>query len=134
MGHSLSIIGRSGCGKSTLLKLIFGILPATSGIVSLNAQQAVYLSQEEASIPSDTVYSNLLLPFHLKGTPISESIKTQATQILREVGLEAWTHHRACELSGGMRKRLELARTLLQDPDLLLMDEPFALLDVFICR
>ncbi len=133
-GHSLSIIGRSGCGKSTLLKLIFGILQPQGGIVSLNAKQAVYLSQEEAIIPWHSVYSNLLLPFRLKGTSISQKMHTQALQILEDVQLSYWAHRPAQELSGGMRKRLELARALLQKPDLLLMDEPFASLDAFTCQ
>lgn len=127
----LAIVGRSGCGKSTLLKLIFGILKPQNGQVCHTAKHAVYISQEEALIPWKTVLNNMLLPFKLYGQQITPEVTQRANKLLADAGLDSHTDKLARELSGGMRKRLELARSLLQNPDFLLMDEPFSSLDVF---
>lgn len=129
--ETMAIVGRSGCGKSTLLKLIFGILTPLHGQIHHLAKRAVYISQEEALIPWKTVLNNVLLPFKLSGQHITTEIIQAACDILADVGLDTKAHKPAGELSGGMRKRLELARALLQNPDFLLMDEPFSSLDVF---
>ncbi|MGL4524765.1 MAG: ATP-binding cassette domain-containing protein [Spirochaetia bacterium] len=126
---ALSILGPSGSGKSTLLKLIFGVLSASKGSLHLSAKNPMYLGQEESLIPWKSVMYNLLLPYKLNTEKVNTQILSDAHILLEQVGLLSYQKRRVCQLSVGMRKRLELARCLLKKPDFLLMDEPFAALD-----
>jgi NitT/TauT family transport system ATP-binding protein len=134
-GEFVSIVGPSGCGKSTVLNIISGLLPATNGEVRIGGElvNAVnprlgYLFQENTLLPWRTVQKNVELGLELRG--VNKEMRSEtATRLIRQVDLEAFSNHYPCELSGGMKKRCELARTLAIDPEVFLMDEPFGALD-----
>jgi NitT/TauT family transport system ATP-binding protein len=137
-GEFVSIVGPSGCGKSTLLRLIAGLLPHTSGEITLFGQspqaarragQGVgFVFQHPTLLPWRTVRQNLTLPLELgpHPTPIDPG---QFDDLLALVGLSDFAHALPHQLSGGMQMRASLARALARRPDLLLLDEPFAALD-----
>ncbi len=134
-GEFLSIIGPSGCGKSTLLRLAAGLLPLQSGSLQVNgavprrAQQAGAFGitfQDAALLPWRTVLANVRLPLEVqrrRGTPVDPRA------LLSLVGLSGFDRYYPHQLSGGMQQRAALARALVTDPPILLMDEPFAALD-----
>lgn len=134
-GEFVSLVGASGCGKSTFLRLVDGLITPTSGEVMLDGTRVsgpgtdrAFVFQEDRMLPWRTVQRNVILGLELKGVPKREAAAT-AEQLLDLVGIPAFAHHYPRELSGGMRQRANLARALAIDPEVLLMDEPFASLD-----
>ena len=135
-GEFVSLIGPTGCGKSTLLNVAAGLLAPSSGTVSVFSKElsglnshAGYLFQSDALLPWRTAQENVTLGLELRGLPDRQS-RRRAQEWLARVGLATHGHKYPHELSGGMRKRVALAQTLILDPKMLLMDEPFAALDV----
>ncbi len=135
-GQFVAIIGPSGCGKSTLLRLIASLLHPTSGSIRLDGKtpaeanagrQVAWLAQSPALLPWLTVEGNIALARKLLATRLNHQISVQ--QALRRVGLEDAAQAYPFTLSGGMQQRLALARLLIQNAGLWLMDEPFAALD-----
>lgn len=134
-GEFLSIVGPSGCGKSTLLRVVAGLLPADSGRVILDGNPVKEVPptvglvfQNDALLPWHTVRENVRLALVLRNIPRAEHDR-RIDSLLAMVGLEGFGDQRPGTLSGGMRKRVALARALAYDPDLFLMDEPFGPLD-----
>lgn len=129
-GEFLGVLGPSGCGKSTLLRLIAGLLPPTSGTVGLSPSVAstAFVFQDAHLLPWRTVLDNAALPLELKGADREQRYARARTE-LDHVGLRDALDRYPAQLSGGMRMRVSLARALVTDPQLLLMDEPFAALD-----
>jgi NitT/TauT family transport system ATP-binding protein len=132
----VALVGPSGCGKSTSLSLIAGLEAPTSGTVSVRgtpvtgiARSVGFLFQRDALLPWKTVYENVALPLVLRGVR-GDSQRERAGDFIDRVGLRGFEHNYPHELSGGMRKRVALAQTLVYDPEILLMDEPFSALDV----
>ena len=134
-GEFVSIIGPSGCGKSTVLKLISGLTPPSSGTIRVdgmtprNARETVsYIFQDPTLLPWRTVRDNIGLALELDG--MSRDRRAAKTNPLLDlVGLRSVADAYPCELSGGMKMRVSIARALATNPRLLLMDEPFAALD-----
>ena len=134
-GEFVSIVGPSGCGKSTLLMLISGLIPATTGTIEVGGIRVkgaignvAIVFQRDVLLDWRTVLANVLLPVEIKKLdPVSHRRKAQ--ELLRSVGLEEFEDKYPGELSGGMRQRVAICRALVQDPGLLLMDEPFGALD-----
>jgi NitT/TauT family transport system ATP-binding protein len=134
-GEFLSIVGPSGCGKSTFLNVLLGLLKPDSGQLSLRGKtiagpgpDRAMVFQEFGLLPWRTVRSNIELGLELKGTP-ANTRRNIARRFIDMVGLAGFEEHYPHELSGGMKQRVGLARALATDPDVLLMDEPFAALD-----
>jgi NitT/TauT family transport system ATP-binding protein len=135
-GEFVSVVGPTGCGKSTLLNVAAGLIAPSQGSVSVFGEQlqginsrAGYLFQSEALMPWRTALQNVMVGLEFRGVAADETASL-ATDWLRRVGLSAHGHKYPHELSGGMRKRVALAQTLILDPKILLMDEPFSALDV----
>ncbi len=129
------IVGPSGCGKSTLLRLVAGLAEATAGRITLDGRPIVGPSAERGMVfqsytlfPWLTVRRNIEFGLELKRTPAAERARI-ARHFIREVGLEGFEDAYPDQLSGGMRQRTALARALANDPEILLMDEPFGALD-----
>jgi NitT/TauT family transport system ATP-binding protein len=135
-GEFVSLLGPSGCGKSTALRLIAGLGAPSSGTVRVaraaaeaNGRHAVgFVFQEPTLMPWTTVRENVRLPLKLAHVPLS-SARARVDEALAQVGLSEFADAYPRELSGGMKMRVSLARALVTDPDILLMDEPFAALD-----
>jgi NitT/TauT family transport system ATP-binding protein len=134
-GEFLSIVGPSGCGKSTLLNLAAGLMPCSSGEVHYEGERVDalnlrvgYMTQKDNLMPWRTVAGNVGLPLVIRG--VRGAARARAIQTYIDlVGLTGFERHFPSELSGGMRKRVALARLLLADPETLLLDEPFGALD-----
>ena len=137
-GEFLSLIGPSGCGKSTLLRIIAGLSKPSSGIRNLLLEtdrvgqlpggHIGFVFQDPTLMPWSTVTDNVLLPFRLAGR-IRPAERERAGAEIQSVGLAGFERAYPRQLSGGMRMRVSIARALVTDPDLLLLDEPFAALD-----
>ena len=134
-GEFISIIGPSGCGKSTLLNIISGILTPSSGEVKYNDPQINtnldkmgYMFQKDYLFPWLTVRENVLLGLKIKNIYTKENIEF-ADKMLECYGLLKFKSHKPTQLSGGMRQRVALIRTLVLKPEVLLLDEPFSALD-----
>ena len=134
-GEFLSVIGPSGCGKSTLFNVIGGLLGSYQGTVNVAGetingphQSIGMVFQEESTFPWRTVTDNVAFPLELTGMGKAQRIE-KAKHFIGMVGLKGFENRYPGELSGGMRQRVSLARTLASEPKILLMDEPFAALD-----
>jgi NitT/TauT family transport system ATP-binding protein len=128
-GEFVCLVGASGCGKSTLLSLVAGLDQPTSGTIDVAGETPPALMfQEPALFPWLTVAGNVALPLRLRGVPRAERA-AMATELLGVVRLADFARRRPYELSGGMRQRVALARTLALHTPVLLMDEPFGALD-----
>jgi NitT/TauT family transport system ATP-binding protein len=134
-GEFLSIVGPSGCGKSTFLNVVLGLIAPDSGEIKLRGraiegpgQDRAMVFQEFGLLPWRTVENNVELGLELKGVP-STTRRGTARRFIDMVGLTGFEGHYPHELSGGMKQRVGLARALATDPEVLLMDEPFAALD-----
>jgi NitT/TauT family transport system ATP-binding protein len=134
-GEFLSVIGPSGCGISTLFNVIGGLLNGYDGIVSVAGETISgphksigMVFQEESTFPWRTVTDNVAFPLELIGMPKAKRVE-RARHFISLVGLDGFENRYPGELSGGMRQRVSLARTLASEPKILLMDEPFAALD-----
>lgn len=130
-GEIISVLGASGCGKSTLLNLIAGLLSPTAGTIE-SKQQIGYIFQDDALFPWRTVESNLMLASGIKKEITRTSVKENITKYLQIFHLkpEVLTQYPS-QLSGGMRQRISIMQTLMFNPGLILLDEPFAALDFF---
>jgi len=135
-GRFVSVVGPSGCGKSTILALVAGLITATSGTITIRDDpvRAVrtdvgFLFQRDALLPWRTVRENVSLALRFRGLGRRE-IADRVDPWLARVGLAPFADNFPHELSGGMRKRAQLAQSLVVDPSVLLMDEPFSALDV----
>jgi NitT/TauT family transport system ATP-binding protein len=134
-GEFLTIVGPSGCGKSTLLNMISGLLPASAGemlykgapIVGVNAEIG-YVTQADNLYPWRTLRENVEFPLEVRGVARAER-RRRAAELIERVGLGGFEDHYPYELSGGMRQRGNIIRTLSYDPEVILMDEPFGPLD-----
>jgi NitT/TauT family transport system ATP-binding protein len=134
-GNLLAIIGPSGCGKTTLLRILAGLLPPSSGRVVLQGRAVSGPSdgigvvfQEPVLLPWRTVFQNVVLPLELHGRD-NDAGRCRVDDLLGLVGLADFRNRNVWELSGGMQQRVSIARALVSDPLLLLMDEPFGALD-----
>lgn len=135
-GEFVSVVGPTGCGKTTLLNVAAGLLAPTSGTILVFGnplaginREAGYLFQADALMPWRDARSNVLAPLEFEGVPRHEA-NERAEDWLGRVGLARHGHRYPHQLSGGMRKRIALAQTLIRNPRILLMDEPFSALDV----
>ena len=128
------IIGPSGCGKSVLLKVLAGLIPYESGNISIQSNNIGMLFQKNALFDSLTVEENLLFPIQEKKGSIDSKDKQKAKHFLEEVGLDGCQNLYPDELSGGMQKRLGIARSLIINPEVILYDEPTAGLDPITSR
>ena len=131
----VSIVGPSGCGKSTFLNILLGLIKPDSGEIKLDGalitgpgQERAMVFQEFGLLPWRTVTANVELGLELKGVPHLQR-SGRATELIELVGLKGFESHYPHELSGGMKQRVGLARALATEPQVLLMDEPFAALD-----
>jgi NitT/TauT family transport system ATP-binding protein len=130
-GEFVAVIGPSGCGKSTLLKAIAGLIPTTSGSVRFRSgadSRVGFVFQADALLPWKTALANVEVALRLSGAGRGEA-RRQALSLLGKVGLEDQASKFPGQLSGGMRKRVALARALAYEPAVFLMDEPFSALD-----
>ena len=134
-GEFIAIVGPSGCGKSTLLSLISGLLQPENGTILLDGRSITqtranvgYMLQKDHLLEWRTIYQNVILGLEIQHKLTTEN-KLRIEQMLSNYGLEAFRNSRPSQLSGGMRQRAALIRTLAQNPDLLLLDEPFSALD-----
>ena len=131
-GDFISLLGPSGCGKSTALRLIAGLSEPTSGRIDWRTQRARgdlgVVFQEPTLMPWATVAQNVFLPFRLEGKSY-DAIKDDILAALKLVGLDKFQNAYPRELSGGMKMRVSIARAMVTQPKLILMDEPFAALD-----
>ena len=134
-GQFVSIIGPSGCGKTTVLSLIAGLLTPTSGKILIDGKQLLskndnlaYMLQKDHLFGWRTIEKNILLPLEVKRKVTKEN-KQYALKLVEKYGLKAFIKKYPDQLSGGMRQRVALIRTLVSNPKILLLDEPFSALD-----
>ncbi len=129
-GSFVTFLGPSGCGKTTLLNLIAGIYRPVRGELSVHTDRISFVFQNDALLSWRTALGNVLLPFELAGRAIDEDLRSRARRVLADLGLAGCEGFYPAQLSGGMKKRVELARALVTEPELLILDEPFSSLDV----
>jgi NitT/TauT family transport system ATP-binding protein len=133
----VALVGPSGCGKTTVLNCVAGLLRPTRGVVNYDGQPVTalnrrigYLSQKDTLLPWRTAADNIRIAMELKCRPTSRAAADAKVEAMIDlVGLKGFERHYPAELSGGMRKRVALARTLIYEPEALLLDEPFGALD-----
>jgi ABC-type nitrate/sulfonate/bicarbonate transport system ATPase subunit len=134
-GRFVSLVGPSGCGKSTLFNIIAGLMQPTEGRVLIDSEDATgtigrvgYMLQKDLLLPWRTVLDNVILGMEIQGKPLREA-RERALPLLQKYGLSGFEYLYPNSLSGGMRQRAALLRTLLFDTDVILLDEPFGALD-----
>jgi len=134
-GRFVSLIGPSGCGKSTIFNIVAGLQEPTEGRVMIDGEDATgtigrvgYMLQKDLLLPWRTVLDNVILGMEIQGKPLPEA-RERALPLLRKYGLSGFEYLYPNSLSGGMRQRAALLRTLLFDTDVILLDEPFGALD-----
>lgn len=127
-GEFISIVGPSGCGKSTLLSLICGLMKPEQGTVELHGKLMGYMLQKDHLLEWRSIYKNIVLGLEIRHMLTPET-KHKVQEYLNQYGLADFANAKPSELSGGMRQRVALIRTLILEPDLLLLDEPFSALD-----
>jgi NitT/TauT family transport system ATP-binding protein len=136
-GEFVALVGPSGCGKSTILNMVAGLLRPTEGRLCYGGEvvgdlnlRVGYMTQKDTLLPWRTVFKNIESPLELAAHKTSAADrKEKVAKMIELVGLKGFETHYPGELSGGMRRRVALARMLIYDPDTLLMDEPFGALD-----
>jgi NitT/TauT family transport system ATP-binding protein len=134
-GEIISIVGPSGCGKTTLLNTLCGLLSPDSGSIRWHGREVTgqpqnvgYMLQKDLLLPWRTALGNAMLGLEIRGVAAAEA-EDRSRAMLDQLGLHGFADHYPSTLSGGMRQRVALARTLVHEPDVLLLDEPFAALD-----
>ena len=134
-GEFITIVGPSGCGKTTLLKIIGGLIPKTAGKIYLDGSEIAgpnpkigLIFQSPVLLPWRTIYENIMLPVDVRKAPRKEHDRW-ARELLELVGLTGFENYYPSELSGGMQQRAALCRAMINNPSILLMDEPFGALD-----
>ncbi|MCR8635585.1 ABC transporter ATP-binding protein [Paenibacillus radicis (ex Xue et al. 2023)] len=134
-GEFISIVGPSGCGKSTMLSLISGMYKPTKGKVMINGQvvsgtspKVGYMLQHDHLFEWRDILSNLMVGAEIRRMDLGKA-ERKAMELMERYGLGGFAHHSPAQLSGGMRQRVALIRTLVTEPDILLLDEPFSALD-----
>ncbi len=128
-GEFVSLLGPSGCGKTTVLRMIAGLAEVSDGRIDWHTPRDLgFVFQEPTLMPWSTALTNVMLPLKLRKTPAREAA-ARAEAALAAVGLEDFLKAYPRELSGGMKMRVSIARALVTEPRILLMDEPFAALD-----
>ncbi len=128
-GEFVSIVGPSGCGKSTILSILCGLLDKSDGSINLSKDINIgYMLQDDSLLDFRTIYKNCLLGLEIKGE-LTNSNKEYVMSLLKTYGLKDFINSYPSSLSGGMRQRVALIRTLAIKPDILLLDEPFSALD-----
>ena len=134
-GSFVAVVGPSGCGKSTLLSLLAGLIPLSMGKLTIDGEEVLkphpksgVVFQSDLLLDWRSVLDNVLLPIEIKKLKRKEYVD-RAQELLAQVGLEGFADKFPYELSGGMRQRVAICRALIQEPGLLLMDEPFGALD-----
>jgi NitT/TauT family transport system ATP-binding protein len=134
-GEFISLVGPSGCGKTTFLRIVAGLEPASSGEVLLDGRAVHrpggdrgFVFQSDSLLPWRTVFANAIIGREIAGR-VGAADRQRAMELLKLVGLEGFENYHPRQLSGGMRQRVNLARALAIDPEILLMDEPFSALD-----
>jgi NitT/TauT family transport system ATP-binding protein len=128
LGEFVSVVGPSGCGKTTLLRIAAGLMDPSAGSVRVSTGHIGYVFQDPTLLPWRSVQANVELPGELRHLPRDER-RRRADDAIKLVGLEEFAQHRPQTLSGGMRMRVSLARSLTLAPELFLLDEPFGTLD-----
>ncbi len=134
-GEFISVVGPSGCGKTTFLRIVAGLEHATAGAVSIDGRVVEgpgtdrgFVFQNDSLLPWRTVFTNAMIGREISGA-VGPDDRKRTMELLKLVGLEGFENYHPRQLSGGMRQRVNLARALAIDPEILLMDEPFAALD-----
>ncbi|MGH7034874.1 MAG: ABC transporter ATP-binding protein [Stellaceae bacterium] len=134
-GEFCSVIGPSGCGKSTILNLVAGLIRPSDGSVAFDGRPVErlntdvgYVTQDDNLLPWRSLRANVELALELRNVPREERMR-RSQELIRRVGLEGFENHLPAQLSGGMRKRASIIRTLIYDTRAVLMDEPFGALD-----
>jgi NitT/TauT family transport system ATP-binding protein len=134
-GEFIGVVGPSGCGKTTFLRIIAGLEPASSGEVTLDGRvvrtpggDRGFVFQSDSLLPWRTVFANAIIGREVAGR-VGPAERQRTMELLKLVGLEGFEDYHPRQLSGGMRQRVNLARALAIDPEILLMDEPFSSLD-----
>ncbi len=127
-GQFVAVIGPSGCGKTTILSIAAGLLTPSSGEVVRGGGEFGYMLQRDALFPWRTVEQNIFLPLEVKKRNTSE-MREKAVALAEKYGLKDFLKKTPSQLSGGMRQRVALIRTLAAEPEILLLDEPFSALD-----
>lgn len=131
----ICLVGPSGCGKTTILRILNGLIPYDSGEIFLDGKSVIkpgddkgFVFQDASLLPWRTVTDNIILGLEIQGVD-KRKARERAQEYIALVGLKGFENHYPYELSGGMQQRVNLARALIVDPEILLMDEPFASLD-----
>ena len=134
-GEFIAVVGPSGCGKTTFLRMVAGLEPVSSGTILLDGRalrgpgsDRGFVFQNDNLLPWRTVYSNAVIGREVAGR-VGPAERAHTLELLKLVGLEGFENYHPRQLSGGMRQRVNLARALAIDPEILLMDEPFSSLD-----